>query len=508
MGYLAAGAGVGLCTLFVLLTPEEERLATLALLYVLAIAGATILGGLGPGLLAAVLAFLTISLVLAPPREHPFFSQPVEWVSLLIFVGLAGLLHDLLARARAEAAMARQQEREARAIADLVQTASAVEGLQPLLDALVAWARATFGFAACALLLPGPDGRLRVHAQAGGPADEPAEGWLTVSRAHEALDRGAIAWEDGPDGRVAHCPLVAGERAVGVLCMRLDRADGLTRAPGQRLLGAFARQAGLAIERARLRAAATEAEVLRRSDALKSTLLTTVSHELRTPLAVIKAAATSLLEQGAPTGDPATRELAAAIDREADRLHRLVSDLLDLSRIEGGALRLALGWYEPGELVREAVARCRGTAGPDRVAVHAPDDLPPILVDYVLMDRVLANLVGNALRYAPPDEPVRVAVERVGPTVVITVADAGPGVPAAELERVFEKFHRVAGRDGDAGLGLGLAICKGIVEAHGGRIWAESPVDRGRGVAFHVALPLASRDQAGRGAREEEAWKA
>lgn len=239
-------------------------------------------------------------------------------------------------------------------------------------------------------------------------------------------------------------------------------------------------------EAARLREASTEAEIFRRSDELKSALLATVSHELGTPLAVIKAAARTLAD-GEVSHDPVVeRELAAMIHREVDRLRALVTDLLDVSRIEGGALRLSVGWYDMGELVRESVARLRPRLGERVVEVDAPADMP-VEVDYMLLERVIDNLVENAIRHAPVDRPVRITVRPDSAYLKVTVSDQGPGIPADDLDRVFEKFHRVEGRPG--GVGLGLAICKGIVEEHGGSIWAESPIDEGRGFAVHFRIP-------------------
>ena len=499
VGYLSATAGVLLCTLFVLLTPEQERLTTLALLYIMIVAGATILGGLGPGLLAAFLAFIAINVTLAAPDQSIGFDHPAYWMALLTFLGVAGLLNYLLGRARREAFLARQREREAWAIAELSEAVATSAGFQPLLDSIVEWAARTLNLAGCGLILDSRGGQLKMQAMAGRAFSVDSTLPQDLTWAGDVLEQGtAVRREEGMWLSLGY-PLTAGGHAVGVLWLLAPRAL-VSRDMNGPLLVALTHQAGLAIERARLHADAMESEILRRSDELKSTLLTTVSHELRTPLAVIKAAATSLHENRLELDNGTVDEMVEAIDREADRLHSLVGDLLDLSRVEGGALRLEVGWYDLGELARETVSRLRPVQGQRRIEVEVAASIPPVQVDYLLLDRVIANLLANAMRFTPPDCPVRVTVDRGQDFVQITVTDEGPGIPEQELERIFEKFHRVEGRE--AGVGLGLAICGGIIEAHGGRIWAESPLAHGRGAAVHFTLPIQA-DEANCGAIAE-----
>jgi two-component system sensor histidine kinase KdpD len=252
---------------------------------------------------------------------------------------------------------------------------------------------------------------------------------------------------------------------------------------------------GIAIERARLQAEVTDAEVLRRSDDLKSTLLSLVSHELQTPLTVIKTAATSLHQNPDHRSGADFDTLTGVIDRETDRLHHLVRNLLDLSRIDGGALRLSLEWYDVGELVRESVDRLRPLLGSQIVTVIVDQDPPPVQLDYLLFDRVLANLILNAIRYAPSEAPIEIRVDRRDDQLLLQVIDHGPGVPIQEVHRIFDRFYR---REGPwAGNGLGLALSKRIVEAHGGQIWAENRAVEQHGLAVVVTLPIALPPQAG-----------
>jgi two-component system sensor histidine kinase KdpD len=258
----------------------------------------------------------------------------------------------------------------------------------------------------------------------------------------------------------------------------------------RRLLSTFAAGAALAIERATLAEAALRAAVLARSDELKSALLSSVSHDLRTPLAAIKGSVSSLLVEGTGvTWDDATRrEFLLTIDEETDRLTRLVGNLLDLSRIEAGALHPHREPYPLDELLWQAIDRLAVPGLAERVRVTLPDDLPLVPLDPVLLERVFTNLLENAAKYAPPDTPIDVVAERQGREVRVSVIDRGPGVPADERARIFDRFYRAGQSRVVKGTGLGLAISRGFVEAHGGRLWVEDAP--GGGACFVVALPL------------------
>src|SRR5260221_688712 len=293
------------------------------------------------------------------------------------------------------------------------------------------------------------------------------------------------------------------EEVVGVLRLRLqgetqrftteERLEEEREHPNARtaFFWTFLDQATSVIERARLRRENMRIEILQRTDELRAALLSSVSHDLRTPLSSIKAAASSLLQEDVQWDDEARRSFALTIEREAVRLNRLVSNLLDMSRFEGGALRPEKEWYSLNELIREVLGRLQPLLQGRSVRAHLPDDLQPVELDYSQMDQVLTNLIENAARYTPPESPIDVSVHSEGEQVIISVADRGPGIPPGDLERVFDKFYRVLpSRQGvkyPTGSGLGLAVSKGLVEAHGGRIWAENR--EGGGAVFSVALP-------------------
>lgn len=260
----------------------------------------------------------------------------------------------------------------------------------------------------------------------------------------------------------------------------------------ERLLATFAGQAALALDRARLAEEASRAQILAQSDELKSALLSAVSHDLRTPLSAIKASATSLLDDQVQWRDDDRREFLLAIDEETDRLTLMVGNLLDLSPIEGGALRPDREWYDIDELLRDVATRLRHRAGgsPERIGLDIEPDLPVAWFDYVEIAQVLMNLGENAIKYTPPGSPIEIRARRLGNEIELAVADLGAGIAPAIQRRLFDRFYR-GSAEGTiiSGSGIGLTICKGLVEAHGGRIWVESTP--GRGSTFRFTLPIA-----------------
>jgi two-component system sensor histidine kinase KdpD len=285
-----------------------------------------------------------------------------------------------------------------------------------------------------------------------------------------------------------YLPLIVAGTGVGVMRVARSRGGSAFGEEEERLLTTFAHQAALAIDKANLAERARRAAALEEADQVKTALLSSVSHDLRSPLAAIKTAVTGLLTPGADLDPQGRTDLLAAIDEETDRLTHLVANLLDLSRIQGGALRPRKEWVDIAEIVIAAVDRLASRFPAHTIDVSVPDDLPLLPVDYARMDQVLSNLIENAASYAPPDTPITVTVQPEHGGITIRVRDEGPGIPRAERERVFEPFYRGAATEGlRPGSGLGLAICRGIVEAHGGWIRVE-PTER-PGVSIALWLP-------------------
>jgi two-component system sensor histidine kinase KdpD len=253
------------------------------------------------------------------------------------------------------------------------------------------------------------------------------------------------------------------------------------------LLETFANQTALAIERAALADEAQASQVRMETERLRNSLLSSVSHDLRTPLATITGAATTILESGARLDQRTQQELLESVRDEAERLNRLVQNLLEMTRIESGAIQLHKDWHPIEEVVGAALGRLAKSLGTRRVTVSIPPDLPLVRIDDVLIEQVFVNLLDNAVKYTPPDSAIRIIVTATDQSVTAEVADHGPGLPKGQEALVFEKFYRAA-PEGRRGAGLGLAICRGVVLAHGGRIWAHNLPEGG--VAFLFTLPL------------------
>jgi two-component system sensor histidine kinase KdpD len=253
------------------------------------------------------------------------------------------------------------------------------------------------------------------------------------------------------------------------------------------LLGTFANQAALAVERAQLQEQALRTRLLEEIDRWRGAMMGAVSHDLRTPLASVKAAVSSLRQNDAGLSETDRADLLELIELQSDRLARLVTNLLDMTRVESGALAVRPALIPLDELVEEALAAVDGLVPRSRVQLEAPSDLPLLQIDHVLVGQVLANLLENAARLSPPDRPIRVSARTTGgptvPLVEISVADDGPGIAVEERERVFEMFSQ---NSGGGRAGLGLAIAKAFVEAHGGRIWIDPGTTHGARIVFTV----------------------
>jgi two-component system sensor histidine kinase KdpD len=282
-----------------------------------------------------------------------------------------------------------------------------------------------------------------------------------------------------PAAAIRFLPLKTQRGVVGVLGVRPANPSSYLSPEQRRLLEAIASQAALAIERVQLAEQAQQAQLLQAAEKLQGALLNSISHDLRTPLVSITGALTTLEADGEGLDAATRRNLVVVAREEADRLNRLVGNLLDMSRIEAGALRVH---REPGdvqEVIGAALERLDAALRDRPVTVDVPASLPAVPMDFVLIVQVLVNLVDNALKYSPAGSPIEIRCRAERNQVQITVADRGSGIPPEDLERIFDKFFRVQRPEATAGTGLGLAICKGIVEAHGGRIWAENRPDGG-----------------------------
>jgi two-component system sensor histidine kinase KdpD len=474
------------------------------IVYVVAVAATAVLGGTPGAIGASIGAFLLYDFFFTEPRYTFTIRDPEEWLNVLLLLFVAILVGQLTATLRRQTEAAREREREARALfrvsRALATRSSTLDASRSIVDGVVTDTAATRAWIEIAD--PGGLDRVVVDTNPDRPrptttavyvlrrtdGDAPAE-WTRVHMATRVQGR---ASPGSPVG--LHKVLMeAGGRRVGALWAVLPRTDDRPGATDTRLLAAVADQAAQALEQDRLASEARTATIARESDRVKTALLETVSHDLRTPLASIRAAAGTLMDRSVVI-DPEDRYSAAeTIDRDADRLNRIVTNLLDLSRVEGGALHPELDGYDLRDLVETALDRARPRLGsrPIRVDLGEP---PPVRVDPAFLDQILDNLFENVVRYAGPDAALAVSA---GPSpteamVRLTVEDAGSGVPEDALPRLFDKFYRVAsrGKRASGGSGVGLAVVRGFAEAMGGRVTARRS-ELG-GLAVELDLPVAA----------------
>jgi two-component system sensor histidine kinase KdpD len=432
--------------------------AIIALLYLVPVIISATLGGLLAGIVASLLSFLAFNYLFIPPLYTFQVEHPQDFLVIVVLLGVAGLVSSLMARAQARLAQVQAREREAVQLYELSNALTGQRSLAGIAGALAERLASLFPAALVEVEIALPEGNAR--AQAPGGAGKSAG--MTPERA----------------------ALVSAGKRLGEI--RLWGLKDRLSPAGQRLLQTFAGQGALALERASLAAGEERARVLEESDRLKTAILSSVSHELRTPLATIQASATSLFNRQVELEPQARAELEALLLEETEHLTLLVGNLLNMSRIEAGALKLQRQWNSLAEIADIALKRLKRRADRREIRVEISEDLPLVAVDPVLMEQVFLNLVGNSLKFAPPGTPVVVSAEETETALVVSVGNAGPPIPAPYLDRVFEKFAPIPGREANRGTGLGLSICQGIVEAHGGRIWAENLAD---GVAFRFRLP-------------------
>lgn len=428
-----------------------------ALLYLIPLGMITAFWGLGPGITSALITFLTFNYFFIKPYYTFTVHQPTDVVILIVFLIVAVVISQLVGRAQAGLTAATAREREATQLYELSIALTGFHDDHAIAQILAKQVQAVSQGEHIELNIIGSD-PFTFQLPEISPPPRPPE--LIV---HIQAARGIL-----------------GE-------IRLWKAAPAISSSEKRLLQTFASQGALALERAWLAQAESRAKVLEESDRLKSAILSSVSHELRTPLSTIKAAASSLRSKDVGWDSPARTQLIAAIDDEADHLNMLVGNLLDMSRIESGALRPKREWNILSEIVGSVLDRMRHLVEEHKLEIAVPENLPLVPVDYVQMEQVFTNLVSNSLKYAPASTVIRIRAQVEGESIHVQVSNQGPQVPSEHLERIFDKFYRITAADRVTGTGLGLSICKGIIEAHGGHIWAENVPD---GLAFNFTLPL------------------
>lgn len=477
VGSLVAVAGIGALSGSMVPLRGHLSLATPALVLVVPVVAGVAVGGLASGVVAVAAGFIAYDLLFIPPYGTLSVGAAQNWAALGVYAVVMLIVARVVAflqHTRAEARRDADATRRLYALSDVLIGDQPVTGvLQVIADTICQ----AFGARWVAVLMPRDraGAELMVAATAGEPSPAELTAVAPAGGRPEALGGGGTG-----EVRVA---LTARGRPVGLVAMAgavLDRHEAA-------LLRTYANQAALALERSQLREQALRTELLEQVDTLRASLMGAVSHDLRTPLASVKTAVSALRRatvDGSLT-DEDRSELLALIEQQSDALDRLVANLLDMTRIQSGALELRRA-ITPVTDVVDGGLRASAVL-PEAVDVDLPADLPPVDVDQVLMEQVLANLLDNAARHSPEGAPVRIEAACRNGVVELSVSDRGPGIPPADRERVFTMFSRI-GAEGRAG--LGLAIARAFVEAHGQAIHVEDAP--GGGARFVVTLPAAA----------------
>ncbi len=472
------------------LTLPFFELANLVMVYLLGIVVVATRYGRGPSLVASILSVAALDFFFVPP-VFTFAVTDVRYLFTFVVMLVVGLVtSSLAARIRMQAEAARQREQRTAALYAMSRELASTRGLNELLAIAVRHISEVFR-SQIVVLLPGVGGESLVPWGSGQFTLDSNE--LGVSKwVHEHHQPAGLGTATLPGASALYLPLQAPRGPVGVLGIRPADRHALDAPDQLHQLETFSNQTALAIERANLADEAQQAQVRIETERLRNSLLSSVSHDLRTPLATIKGAATTILENGSKLDARTRQELLESVREEADRLNRLVQNLLEMTRLESGALQLRKEWHPLEEVIGAALSRLGKQLADRRVDTHVPTDLPLVPIDDVLIEQVLVNLLDNAIKYTPTSSPIRILATSTDEAVTVEVADHGPGLPRGEEDKVFEKFYR--GLPGGRGAGLGLAISQGIVKAHGGHIWAQNLPEGG--VAFLFTLPLAGKPPA------------
>jgi two-component system sensor histidine kinase KdpD len=486
-GYPGTALIVALCTGVATVMNRTFELPNLAMVYLVGVVVTAMAFGRGPAIAASILGVAAFDIFFVSPRYTFQVADTQYLVTFAVMLLVAVVIGTLTSRLREQLGLARREQRRTAAQYRLSHELAARSTLREILGAAVDRI-AEIMEGKVAILLPDEGGRLAVVSGdgslfGGGEHERAVAQWAFDNGKTAGLGTQTLS---GARGR--HIPLVGASRVLGVLAIQPRHASRLRDPDTTRIIDALVSQTAVAVERSSLAEAAERARTEAETERARSALLSSVSHDLRTPLAAITGAATSLLEDKAALPEATRRDLAETIADEAGRLNRLIGDLLEMTRLESGALRVRKEWHSLEEVVGAALSGLEAQLRDRPILVDIAPDLPLVPLDDVLFEQVVRNLVENSDRYSPKGQAIELSARIEEKQLRFTVADRGPGLLPGEEQRAFEKFYRGPDSTDRYGAGLGLAICKGIVEAHGGRIGGTNRP--GGGAEFTVWLPV------------------
>jgi two-component system sensor histidine kinase KdpD len=476
------------CTGIAFLMDPTFSETNVAMIYVLGAAIAGMRLGRGPGTFTAITSVAAFDFIFVPPRFSFQVSDAQYLITFLVMLAVTLTIGNLMANVRQQNRVAGARERRTALLYAMSRELAGTRGRDNMARVAVRHIAEVFDSSAVVLT---PDSHGRLKYPGGSPLESSFHG-ADLSVAQWVFDHGqraGLGTDTLPAAPAVYLPLAGTHRSLGVLCVLPTNRRRILLPEQRHLLETFAGQIALAWERAALGDEAAAARIAAESESLRNTLLASISHDLRTPLAVITGAASTLAHHGSAL-DPGTQlSLARSIEEQAHEMSNLISNVLDLMRLESGRIELRRDTHSVEDLVGTALHRLEPRLQSHPVAIDLPEDLPSVSVDPVLVSQVLANLLDNAAKYTPAGTPIRIAAVADAPMVRVVVEDEGPGLPPGDPRLLFEKFQRGREESAVVGAGLGLAICRAIVSAHGGEITA-GPGSRG-GARFEFTLPVA-----------------
>jgi two-component system, OmpR family, sensor histidine kinase KdpD len=483
IGIIGAATGIALA-----LRPYLQTI-DVAMLYLLAVVVIAYRHRRGPALMASVLSIAVFDYGFVPPFYTFNVHNTAFFLTFAVMLVVAMGMSELTGRIREQAEEASEGEQLAAAQYTLSRELAAASGLDEEVT-IAARHISEAGEGEALMLLSDATG----SAHPGSVGLDAVDSVTVRVAARMALEQGESAgWgtTHGAEAEALVVPLMSSTRVMGIMIFYPRSADDLLAPQRRRVIEALAEQAASSFERAQLTERNERARVEVESERLRTALLSSLSHDLRTPLGSIEGAASSLLQGSGFLSPDARRDMAETILEESRRMTRLIANLLDMVRVETGALMVRKEWQPLEEPLGVALLRLEERLAGHPVKTRLPDALPLVPVDELLIEQVFINLLENAIRHTPPDTPISISAWPEDGAVLVEVADEGDGVPEGEEENIFRKFHRTFSADRTSpagGSGLGLTICRGIITAHGGRIWLER--NGGKGAAFRFSLPL------------------
>jgi two-component system sensor histidine kinase KdpD len=485
-GYAAAAGICGAATALAWVLFGRFDATNLVMVYLVGVLFVAYRFGRGPAIAASVLSVALFDFLFVAPY-YSFAVSDTQYLltfAVMLLVGL--MISNLTASIRLQARVAQYRQARTESLYTMTRELSRAGGLDDVVMIAVQHVARVFEAQAVALI-PNAAGTIG-YPQAPGiygsyhGADLGVARWVFANRVAAGLGTNTL-----PGAEALYLPLAAAHKLVGVLAVLPSRRERLLVPEQRHLLETFSGQVAAAAERVLLAADAAKLARQAETESLRNSLLNAISHDLRTPLAVLVGASSSLITDTGRLSDAARTELAATVHDEATRMTTLVNNLLDMARLESGAIALAREWTPLEEIVGSVLGRLRDALTAHPVKVALPPELPLLHVDPVLIEQLLANLLENAAKYTPAATPIEISAQVLPGRVAVEVADRGPGIPAGEEAKLFDKFYRLQREAAQSGVGLGLAICKAIVAAHGGTISAANRA--GGGAVFRFELP-------------------